>query len=130
MSRISRFCGTDLARPDPESEGDVLEDAHVSKQGVVLEDEAHLPLAYGTIGGVLALEEDGSLIGRLQSGNDPEQGGLARSGRPQQGYQLAAGNVEAHVVEGDKVAECLAQFADLDAHAAILSGVDSASATS
>ena len=130
VSRISSSEGRTARGPDPESEGDVLEDAHVAEQGVVLEHEPDLALAHRLGGRVLAVEVDRALIGRLQPGDDPEQRGLARSGGPEQRHQLAARHVEAHVVEGDEVAERLAQMADLDAHAAILSGGESASARS
>ena len=114
--------GTHGTGPHPESEGDVLEDVHVTKQSVVLEDEPDLALADRLGGRVLAVEVDRAPIGRLQPGDDAEQRGLARSRGTEQGHQLAARHVEAHVVEGDEVAERLAQMTDLDAHAAILSG--------
>ena len=42
--------------------------------------------------------------------------------------EVPAGHIEAHVVEGDEVAERLAQVANFDAHAAILSEVSSGEA--
>ncbi len=74
----------------------------------MLKHEPDLPLPHGLIGGVLAVKVDGALIRRLQAGDDPEQGGLARAGGTQQGHELAAGHVEAHVVQGDEAAERLA----------------------
>ena len=124
MSRISASEGRTAPGPDPEPEGDVLEDAHVPEQGVVLEDEADLPLADRLVGRVLAVKVDRALIGRLQPGDDAQQRGLARSRGAEQRHQLAARDVETHVVERDEVAERLAQVADLDAHAAILSRSD------
>ena len=94
----------------------------------MLEDEADLALAHRLSGRVLAVEVDRALIRRLQAGDDPQQRGLAGARGAEQRDQLAAGHVEAHVVEGDEVAECLAQVADLDAHAAILSSESSVSA--
>ena len=85
----------------------------------MLEDEPDVALAHRLVGRVLAVEVDRALIGRLQAGDDAEQRRLARAGGPEQRHQLAAGHVQAHVVERDEAAEGLAQIADLDAHAVI-----------
>ena len=106
-------------RPDAQPERDVLEHAHVPEQGVVLEHEPDVALAHRLVGRVFAVEVDRALIGRLQAGDDAEERRLARPGGPEQRHQLAAGHVQAHVVERDEPAERLAQIADLDAHAMI-----------
>ena len=97
----------DGAGPDPEAEGDVLEHAHVAEQGVVLEHEPDLALAHRLVGGVLALEADHALIGRLQAGDDPEQRGLAGARGAQQGDQLAAGHVEVTLSRATKLPKLL-----------------------
>ena len=93
-------------------------DGHMAKQGVMLKDEADLAAGGVAARHVLVLEEDrpAARIGLLQAGDDPQQGGLARAGRPQQGHQLAAGDREAHVAQGGEIAEGLADSLDFDAH--------------
>ena len=80
--------GPDMARLHLHAEGDIVENAHMGEQGVMLEDKTDLPLPYVGVGGVLPVEEDPAGIPRFQPGDDPEQGGLARSGRPQKRHQL------------------------------------------
>jgi hypothetical protein len=62
--------------PHPKAESYILEHAHVAEQGVMLEHEADLPLANRLSGGVLPVEVDGPGVGRLQTRDDPEQGGF------------------------------------------------------
>ena len=64
------------------------------EQGIVLENKTDLPPTDRLPGHVLAVEEDGALLGRVerfQPGDDPQQRRLARAGRPQQGHQLPVG---------------------------------------
>jgi hypothetical protein len=46
------------ARPRPEAEGDVVEDAHVAEQGIVLEHEADPPLAEREASRIDVAEQD------------------------------------------------------------------------
>src|ERR687893_1855330 len=111
--------GGDLGlRPfaDPEAEGHVLRHRHVSERSVVLEHEADVPLLGGQPGRVVALDLYGARVGELQAGDDAQQSGLAASARTEQGGQLAGGDVQVDVSEGDEVAETLADSRDLDAH--------------
>ena len=83
----------------------------------MLEHETDLALAHMAFGRILAMEQDLAAVRRFQAGDDAQQRGLATAGRPEQGEQFARGDVEVDVVEGDKVAECLLDLADGDAHA-------------
>src|SRR5829696_2414445 len=117
-----RFANLGLGGPDPagthpETERHVLEDAHMAEQGVVLEHKADLPLADWLAGRIFPMKMDGPGVGGLQPGNDAKQCRFPRAGWTQQCHQLPARNIDAHVVQGDKVAERLAKIANLDAHA-------------
>jgi hypothetical protein len=113
---ICASLGPHAARLDAQAEGDVLEHRHVAEQRVVLEHEAHLPLAHVHVGGVLAREQDAARVGRLQARDDAQQRGLAAARRAQQREQLARADVQRHVPQGMEVAELLADVANLDAH--------------
>ena len=66
----------------------------------MLEDEADLAIARIALGHVLAREPDRAAIGELEPGDDPQQRGLARAGRPEQRAQNSpCPQIEADVVE-------------------------------
>ena len=104
------------ARPHREAEGDVVEHAHVAEERVVLEHEADLALARTLADGVLAMEAHGAGVRPLEAGHDAQQRGLAGTGGAEQGQQLARLHLERHPIEGEIVAEALADVEDLDAH--------------
>ena len=104
------------ARHDPQPEGHVLEDGHVVEQRVVLEHEAHAPRLRVGMGGIGAMKEHTATVGLLQPGDDAQQRGLARAGRPQQRHQRAGRNVQRDVVADHGGAEALVQMIDQDAH--------------
>jgi len=106
------------ARTHTEAEGDVLEDAHVSEQRVMLKDEADVALAGMHAGRVVAVKGDRAGVRRLEAGDDTEQRRLAGAGRPEQRQQLAGVDLEVDAVDGDKIAEALGDAGQLDAHAA------------
>src|SRR3546814_13915023 len=68
-----------------EAECDVFGNGHVPEQRIVLKDETHLPVARGTVGTVLTVEQYLPRIREIQTRDQPQQRGLARAGRPQQG---------------------------------------------
>ena len=82
----------------------------------MLEDEAHPAVAHVSPGRVLTLEEHLAGVGFLEPGDDAQQARLARARGAEEGHQLAGGYGEAHVVDGDEVAELLRHVADFDAH--------------
>ncbi len=84
----------------------------------MLEHEAHLALAHVPVRGIVAIEQDAPRIGMLEPGDDPEQRGLAAAGGPQQRDELARREIERDVVQGNELAEGLADALDRDAHGA------------
>ena len=97
---------TDLGpRPFPhlEPEGDVLANGHVLERGVVLEDEADVPLLRRERRRVLAREEDFAGVGRLEPRDDPQQRRLPGATRPEQRRQRPALDLERDVVDRDEV---------------------------
>ncbi|MNT80565.1 hypothetical protein D3C72_2200450 [compost metagenome] len=69
---------------------------------------------------VLAVENDVAHIRSFQSGDDPQQGGLAAAGGAQQGHQLAAVDIQVDLVERLEGVEVLADVTDFDAHVSFL----------
>jgi hypothetical protein len=64
----------------------------VAEQGVVLKHEADAAAAHRTARGVLVAEQAAAGGGRLQAGDEAQEGRLARAGRTQQRHQLAGTN--------------------------------------
>ena len=104
---------------DAEAEGDVLEHRHVPEQGVMLEDEADVPLPHGLFGDVLGVVVDRPRVRDFEAGDDPQERGLARSRGPEQGHERAPGRFDGHVVEGREGAEPLADIPGDDTHRTI-----------
>src|SRR5206468_6560767 len=80
--RIARWTGA--AAHDAEPEGDVLRDRHVAEQSIMLKDETDAARRRLVSGYIPAAEPDLALLGRLQTGEDAEQGCLARTRRAEQ----------------------------------------------
>ena len=100
----------------PQAERDVLEHGHVAEERVVLEDETDLrDRRRGRLVTSSSVKQDATAarIGLLQAGDDAQQRRLARAGRAEQRDQLAAGNVEADVVEREEGPNDLADVAGL-----------------
>ena len=106
-----------LAHLQPE--GDVVAHRHVLEGRVVLEDETDVALLRRHGGRVLAAEEDRALVGGLESGDDPQEGRLARAARPEEGRERARLGIEGDVVERDEVAEPLRDVANENRHQAV-----------
>ena len=70
-------------------ERDVGRDVLVREERIVLEHEAEVAPVYGDVVHVPACEGHGPGVGRLQTGHDAQQGGLAASARPEQADDLA-----------------------------------------
>jgi hypothetical protein len=109
------------ARAHAQAEGDVLEDRHVPEERVVLEHEAHVAVLHALVGGVLTLDQHATGIGSLEARDYPQQRGLARARRTQEGHQLAGRDLERNVGEGLEAAEALGDVLDLDGHGSFLS---------
>ena len=104
------------ALADLEAEGHVAVHGEVLERGVVLEHEADVALLRRQVGGVDALDLDAPGVGLLEAGDDAQQRRLAATAGAEQRGELAGGDADGDVVEGDEVAEALADARDLDAH--------------
>ena len=88
---------------------DVLQDAHVREDRVVLEDGVHVPVVRRPPGHVLVAEPDRPGGRRLEARDQPQHGGLAGAGRPQHREELAVSDVEVQLVDGAHLVVVLAQ---------------------
>src|SRR3546814_5607207 len=88
----------------------------VPEQRIVLKDETHLPVARGTVGNVLTVEQYLPRIREIQTRDQPQQRGLARAGRPQQGKQLPVPRLDAHIVQRRVAAEALTDIGNGHRH--------------
>ena len=77
------------------------------EQKEVLEHHADAAQVGRQPGHVGAADLHPAAIGRLQTGNDAQQRGLARTAGPQQREELAAADLEAYAVDGANRAEAL-----------------------
>ena len=102
----------DVAHPQPVL--DVLRHRHVREQRVVLEHGVDVPGVRRHPGDVAAGELDPPGVRQLEPGDEPEQGGLARPGRPEQGEELPGPHHQVDVRERGHVAVPLAQAGDVD----------------
>ncbi len=68
----------------------------------MLEYEADTSALNGQVGRIFARQLHRSGIGRLQAGDDPEQGALARAGGTEQGHEFSGRDRERHMVNGLK----------------------------
>ena len=102
---------------DAQAEGDVLEDGHVTEEGVMLKDETDVAITDARVGDVLVLVEHGAAVGDLETGDDAQERRLAGARRAEEGEQRAARDLDAQMVECDEVAEALGHVFDTDAHA-------------
>ncbi|MHC3912266.1 hypothetical protein ACMZ4X_05538 [Achromobacter marplatensis] len=96
-----------------QGERDVLLDAHVRKQRIVLEHHADIPFVWRAVGDIGAVDQHAALVGLRQAGDQAQQGGFAGPGRTQQGQELAASDVQVRGRQGDEVAVAFAQARDL-----------------
>jgi hypothetical protein len=109
------------AAADAQGEADVLGHRHVAEEGVVLEHHAHVPLAGGDRRDVLAAVPHLAGVGRLEPGDDAEEGGLPAAGRAEEGDELTLRDLERDVPEDGVPVEGLREALDLDAHGALAS---------
>ena len=91
-----------------EREGDVLEHRHVGIKGVALEDHGDLPRPRRQVVYDPAADQDLARGRRLESGDHPEQGGLAAAGRAEQHEELTLARDQIHAVDGANLPERLA----------------------
>src|SRR5690606_7038351 len=63
-----------------QAEGDVLVNAHVPEQSVVLEHEADVALTHMLVGGILARQDDAAVVCLLETGDDAKKRRLSAAG--------------------------------------------------
>ena len=108
--------GIDAAHVQRERQ--VLPDGHVRKQGVVLEDHADAPpprrhLLHGAPG-----DADDARRRRLETGQHHQAGGLARTGRSEQGEELPLADLQVEIAHHQRPpVERLADAFELDVRA-------------
>jgi hypothetical protein len=99
--------------PHAEAVLDVLADRHVRKQRVVLEHGVDVPVVRRNARDVGAAQLDPAGLGALEPGDQPQQGGLPRPGRAQQGEELTGPHGQFHIGERDHIAVPFPQTHDI-----------------
>src|SRR5690606_8818987 len=95
-------------------ERDVLRQGEPRVERVLLEHQGALRMRTGhrtTVG------EDAAAGGRLEAGGQVQEGGLAAARRPDQGHQLATGELVGEIVDDPEVAESLGNGFERELHA-------------
>ena len=82
----------------------------------MLEHEADVAVSHVGGRGVVAFEDHAAGVGGLQPGYAAQERRLAAARGAEQGDEFAAREVERDIVEGDEIAELLADVLDLDTH--------------
>ena len=118
-ARDRRLIGPPPPRPAAQAERDVLGHRHVLEQRVMLEHETDVAFAQAEPGRVVFAEQDLAAVGMQQSGDHPQQRGLARTGRAEQRDQLAGRHVQVDRVERGDVRVVLAELTDFQVHAVV-----------
>ena len=83
----------------------------------MLEHETDLAALHREPGRIGAVDDDAPGIGHFETGDDPQQRGLAAARGSQECDEFAVPDVERNVVEGGKAPEALGEVPDFDAHA-------------
>ena len=99
-----------------EAERHVLEDGHVAKECVVLEDEPDVPILCRVIRDVVGFVMDRSGVGHFEAGDNAEQSGLAGTGGPEQRDEFPGRALDRDAVERGERTEPLRDVTGRDAH--------------
>ena len=95
-------------------ESDVLAHGEMREEGVALENLVDVALVGRVVGNVMPTDENLTAARLLEAADEAQAGRLAATGRPEEGHELTLGDVEADVIEGEKVTESLGDIADFD----------------
>ncbi len=87
---------------------DVLIDGHVREQRIILKYGIHRPLIRREIRYVLPIEKDLTSGGPVKTCDHSQAGGLARTGRPQHGKELAIPDLKRDAIHGFHILEMAA----------------------
>src|SRR5690606_35251470 len=109
------------ARHHPQAEIDVVAYRHVPEERIMLEDEADTTLPRAETGRVLAIEEDPTAVGEVETGDHAQERGLSRSRRAEQREELARLDLEGQVPYCGEVTEDAGDILDTDTHVPSLS---------
>ena len=90
-----------------EAESDVLEDAHVRPEGVVLEHHAAASPVGRSARDVVVSEADAAGVGEVEACDDPEEGRFAAAAGAEEEEQFTGLDDEGHVVDGENGPESL-----------------------
>ncbi len=82
--------------PHHQAIADIVGHAHVREQRIVLEDGVEGPLVRGDVGQVRAAEADVAACRPGEAADQPQDRGLARTGRAEDGQELAIGCLQVH----------------------------------
>ncbi|MNB90144.1 hypothetical protein D3C75_371970 [compost metagenome] len=93
---------------------DVLAQRHVREQGVRLEHHADIALLNGTMGHVLAVDQDLPFGRFFQPRHQPQDRGFAAAGRAEQRHHLSLGDGEVNVVDDRVIAKALGHVAQFN----------------
>ena len=104
------------ARPRCQAEGDIVEDAQVAKQCIVLEDEADIALLDGEPEGILAAEHDTAIGRKIEAGQNAQERGLAGAGRPQKCDQFTGADLQGNPVQRSRQTELAFDILDRNVH--------------
>src|SRR5689334_15008035 len=85
----------------------------------MLKHESHAALARFAAGSFFTIKEDSTAIGKIESRDNPQQRGFARTRRAQESDQLALWNAQRHVVQRFKSVELLRHITNFDTHAGL-----------
>ncbi len=99
---------------DFQSVGDVVEYVHVREQRVILEHSVHVTLIWRPPGRLGAMNADGASARLFETGDQTQTGGFARTGRAQQGKELAVLDIDRNPVNGLHFAELTGNVGELD----------------
>ena len=103
-----------------QSESDVLRDGQVGEQRIVLKHQPHTALFGGDLSPVPAFGDRGAAdrdapgLQRLQTGREAQQRGLAAPRRTEQAHELARFHADAHVVDGEGLAEAMRDVGEME----------------
>ena len=97
-----------------EREGDVLPDVHVGVEREELEHEGDVALRRALEGDVLPVEQDAPGGRQLQPRNHPKRRRLAAARRAEHDKELAIRDRQVGILDGDEIAELLAEVLDAD----------------
>jgi hypothetical protein len=98
------------------TEADIVGDIEMRKQSALLRDDADTALVRrhgcGSVGQQFAVQRHPSDVRLLETGDDTQQGRLARAGRADDGGAAAGGNIERDVFQRLHMAVALADAGD------------------